>query len=144
MADKAKTVLVAVAFIAIIVASGYLWRQADRESTNRSAGLDELLASQDTAVGFSASGFEDRTVTISAFTFGIEDRATEDAWLETLAHDKAEALYRSGFRRVTVSGGAISRIISVTPDRSASGYPNQSRISIARCLTAGAFVALAE
>jgi len=144
MADKAKTVLVAVAFIAIIIASGYLWRQADRAATDRSAWLGELAASEDTAVGFSASGFEDRTVTISAYTLGTEDKTEEDAWLETLSHEKAEALYSRGFRRVTVSGGAISRTISVTPDRSASGFPNQSRISIARCLTTGAFVALAE
>jgi hypothetical protein len=115
MAAVAKRFFVILALAALVVGSGYAWRQADRESTNRSAGLDELLASQDTAVGFSASGFEDRTVTISAFTFGNEDRATEDAWLETLAHEKAEALYSRGFRRVTVSGNTISRAISVAP-----------------------------
>jgi hypothetical protein len=115
MADSAKRLLVAVAFVAVMVASGHAWRQADMAATDRAAGLDELLTGQDTAVGFSASGVENRTVTICAFTLGIEDRATEDAWLETLAHENAEALYSRGFRRVTVSGNTISRAISVAP-----------------------------
>lgn len=70
-------VCLAVAFVATLIAGGYVWRQADRVGTDRAEWLNVPIRGDDDTIGvaFSADGFLNRDVRVSVFTFGEADCA---------------------------------------------------------------------
>ena len=93
--------------------------------------LSEPVSYDDTvAVGFSATGFLNRSVRVAAFNLGDEDPTTEDVWADRIARgDAAKDFYRMGFRRVIASGSNVSREIVVAPERSTMQQKGSGELS---------------
>lgn len=120
---RLKPFILAAFFLMLLPGGGYLWHRADRAAEDRAEWLSDPIPSDDDTVGmsFSASGFLNRDVLVSVYTFGEEDRTLEDVWVEIIAHSNLGATFhQQGFRRIIPSdSNNVSRtIITAAPQQS--------------------------
>jgi len=117
-----RTITITAALLAILIAGGYFWRQADRAATARAEILAEPYSEDDSVtVSFSAGGIFNQDVRVVAYSFGSEDQTIEDVYSDQILHDKlGKAFYEQGFRRVRLPGSKIFRPILIEPQSAAT------------------------